>query len=326
MKRFLSLLAALLIAAASPPAASADATTYPTRAIRIVVPFAPGSAADVTARLLAPGLSRDLGQPVVVDNRAGAAGIVGTDVGGRSAPDGYTLVLGTSNTHGLNSGIYKALPYDPLEGFVPIGRINAFANVLVVPPGLGVNSMAELIALARRPGHSLSYASAGRGTSLHLAGEMFRRSAGIELLQVSYKDTSTYVTDVLAGRVDMVFMAVPVAAAHVRAGKLKALAIIGAQRSPLLPEVPTIDETGVTGMQLPIWVGLFAPKGTPAPIALRLNAALRAAQASPDTRAALQRAGSTIESDASPADFLAFLRTDVPASIQRARDAGIEPE
>ncbi len=315
-----------LLANVSGIALAETAAAYPSKPVRIVSPFGPSSPADLSVRRLVPGLQKVLGQPVVIDNKSGAAGIIGSDFVAKAPPDGYTLLLGTFSTHVLNVGTYKSLPYDPIDGFVPISRTNTFPNVLVVPASLGVSTLAELLALARNTPEPLSYTSGGTGTTPHLAAEMLSMRTAVKLLHVPYKESGTALADVLAGRVNMTFLAISLADAHVRAGRLKALAVAGTERSPLLPEVPTFTESGVANMDMSIWVGIFAPKGTPTDIADKLNRAVRIVVQSEEVQSSLRTAGTQAELDASSVDFLRFLKADTSKWLQVVKAAGVVPQ
>ncbi len=241
-------------------AAAADA--FPTKPVHIVVPFAAGGAIDIIVRASAQQLSQELGQPVVVDNRPGAGGNIGAETVARSAADGYTLLAGTSATHGANPALYAKLPYDARRDFAPIAHIAGVPNVLVVTPASGIRSVEELVRQARANPGKLTYGSAGSGTSLHLAGELFRSEARVDLLHVPYKGAAPATTDLLGGQISMMFNTVPVALPLIRSGKLTALAVTAQQRHFALPDVPTFAEKGYKSVESATWVGLFAPAGT----------------------------------------------------------------
>lgn len=259
---------AALMALAAPWAAAQD---YPSRPVRIVVPFAAGGPADVYARFIAVRLQESMGQGFVVDNRPGAGSVIGTDAVAKSPPDGYTLLL-MSNAHTVNESLIPNKPFQLMRDFVAVAPINSSDLVLVARTGLPVNDFAQLIALAKaRPG-ALSYASSGPGTPYHMAGELFKAMAGVSILHIPYRGSAGARTDVLGGQVDTMFDAVPTMTEHVRSGKVKALATTGLTRSTVMPEVPTVAEAGVSGYEATIWLGLMAPKGTPAAVVERLNA------------------------------------------------------
>jgi tripartite-type tricarboxylate transporter receptor subunit TctC len=241
-------------------AAAADA--FPAKPVRIVVPFAAGGAIDIIVRASAQQLSKELGQQTVIDNRPGAGGNIGADIVAKSAADGYTLVAGTSATHGVNPALYAKLPYDARRDFVPVAHIAGVPNVLVVTPASGIRSLDDLVRQARAAPGRLSYGSAGSGTSLHLAGELFRSEAGVDLLHVPYKGAAPAATDLLGGQITMMFSTVPVALPLIRSGKLVPLAVTAQKRHFALPEVPTFAEQGYRSVESETWVGLFAPAGT----------------------------------------------------------------
>ena len=266
---------ALVMAAATAPAllgAPARAQAWPARPIRLVVPYAPGGATDIIGRAMAAELSRLLGQPVNVDNRPGAGGNIGSEFVARSAPDGYTLVVSPSSLHGITPFLYSKLTYDPNKDLAPIIVMGAFANVLVVNPGVKANSVAELVALIRANPGKFSYASSGSGSTIHLSGEMFRQMLNLDIAHIPYKGSSPALTDLIGGQVQLMFDNIPSAISQIRAGKLKALATTGPKRAVALPELPTMIEAGFPSYQSTAWFGLSAPAGTPREIIDRLNA------------------------------------------------------
>jgi len=267
-----------------------------------------------------------MGQPIIIDNKAGAGGIIGSEFAARAAPDGYTLLAGTMSTHAINVGVYKKLPYDPIKSFVPITRTNAFPSVLVVPSSLKVSSMAELLAFAKRANRPLSAATGGTGTTPHLAAEMLRMATKMDILSVPYKATGTYVPDVMAGTIDMTFANVPSVLGQIKAGRLTALAVTSTTRSPLLPTVPTMIEAGLDGVTMSIWIALFAPTGTPEAIVQKVSAATRKALEMPAVRQGLVNDGSQVETDPSSSAFASFLGTEIPRWVGVTRAAGIVPE
>jgi len=273
------------------PAAADDAASYPDRPVKVIVTYAPGGANDIIARLFADRLSAEFGQPFVVENRAGASGIPGTEAAARSPADGYTLVLGAGGTMTINPGLFKSLPYDPLASFAPVGLLARSPLVLVVPPALPVHDVKELLAYAGKQRQGLSFASPGAGTPLHLAGELFGRSAGIDMVHIPYRGSTPALNDVMAGRVDLMFDVLGSSMQFVRADRLRALAVTSATRSPQLPDVPTVAEQGVQGFDVVSWFAYFAPAGTPEPIIAKLNAAINKAVASPAMRERLAPMG-----------------------------------
>lgn len=263
------------MAAASilPASAAAQATGYPQRPVRLVLGFPPGGATDNSARLVAQKMGDFLRQPIVVENKPGASGSIAAEVVARSAPDGYTLFYTTSTIHGINPNVFAKLPYDPVADFEPVLYVSRTLLVLLARNNLSVSSTGDLIRLAKsRPG-TLSYASAGPGSTQHLAGALFCRQAGIDALHVPYKGSSPALTDLMSGQVDFMIDTISASVAFVRAGRLRALAVSGLERSPVLPNLPTIDAEGVKGYSVAAWGGLVVPKGTPAPIIQALNSA-----------------------------------------------------
>ena len=248
----------------------AYAQAYPSRPIRMVVPFPAGGPTDIVARPLAQLLGEALGQQMVVDNRGGAGGSIGADAVAKATPDGYTLLVGTVGTHAINSALYRKLPYDAKADFTPIALIAMAPVALVVYPGSPYNSVAELIAAAKREPGTIAFGSAGNGTPGHLTGEMFAKAAGITLKHVPYKGSAPAITDLLGGQIPVMFDPVQSVLQHVRGGKLRALAISSKARAPVLPQVPTLGESGLAGFEATAWWALFAPAQLPAPIAGKL--------------------------------------------------------
>ena len=281
------LLAAALIAAFCLSAAPASAQDYPSRPITLVVPFPPGGSTTIVGRIVADKMSETLGQTIVLDNRGGAGGTVGSRAVAKTAPDGYTILLGYTGTLAIGPTLYGNVGYDPRKDFEPIGRIGTAPNTLVVHPSLPVHSVAELIAYAKANPGKVNYGSAGIGTVSHVCGEYFGTVAGVSLVHIPYKGTGPAITDLLGGHIPMAFAPVPATHENAKAGKLRMLAVTSAVRSALLPEVPTIAEATLPGFEAVLRYGLVAPAGTPAAIIERLNAALNAALKSDDVRARL---------------------------------------
>ncbi|MDQ2780038.1 MAG: tripartite tricarboxylate transporter substrate binding protein [Pseudomonadota bacterium] len=277
------------VALASSPALAQD---YPTHPVRIVVPFAAGGSADVFGRYIAQKLQESMGQNFIVEDKPGAGSVIGTDSVAKSAPDGYTLLL-MSNTHTVNESLIANKPFSLTHDFVPIGPISYSDLVLVARPGLPYSNLAELIAAAKAKPGMLTYASSGPGTPYHMAGELFKAMAGINLLHVPYKGSSAARADVMGGTVDLMFDAIATMGEQIKAGKVKALAVTGEARSPILPDVPTVAEAGVPGYEATIWLGLMAPKGTPAAIVTKLSTELAKITSSPETRKAWTVQGTT---------------------------------
>jgi tripartite-type tricarboxylate transporter receptor subunit TctC len=273
------MLLTILLAMACP----ALAQTYPTQPIKLIAPFPPGGSVDITARLIAEPLGRALGQRIVIENRSGASGNIGMEAAARAAPDGYTIVLNTIPLV-TNQSLFEKLTWDPIRDFAPIGMVATSPHVLVVPAKVPVKSVDELVKLARsRPG-KLSYASAGVGTTFHFCGEMFKDSTGTFILHVPYRGGGPALLDTLAAQVDMSFPTLSAALPHVRAGTLRALAVTDTRRSPLLADVPTMQEAGVKDFQFTQWLALLAPAKTPPAVVNRLNAALKSTLSSPEVK------------------------------------------
>jgi len=288
----------------------ADAQPYPVKPIRMVIGFPPGGFVDLTARLVAGPLGTALGQQVVVENRGGAGGVVGTEIVARAAPDGYTLTVGSAGTHAVNQSLYRKLPYNVLRDFQPIARLADAPSILAVHPSLPARSVKDLVALARaRPGE-IMYASAGSGTSTHLAAALFEHLARIKLVHVPYKGGGPAIVDVVAGQVPVTFGTAASVSPHTRSGRLRGLAVTAGQRSAVLPDLPTIAESGVPGYEMLNWLGLFAPAGLPRPLVERLSAdALRVVR-STEVRERLNGAGA--EPSPLPAEaFAAFVKNEV---------------
>jgi tripartite-type tricarboxylate transporter receptor subunit TctC len=310
---------AALAALAAAPARAAD--PWPTRPLRLIVPFAPGGFTDIAARIVAALLTPRLGLAVVVENRAGAAGIIGTEAAARSEADGYTLVMGGVSTHAMNVTLYRRLPYDPLRDFAAVSGVANGPNILVVHPSLPVRDLAGLIALAReRPGR-ITYGSAGAGTSTHLAGELFRGMAGVDILHVPFRSTSLATTSLLGGQLDMMFDTLASALPHVRDGKLRALAVTSPQRVRALPDMPTMAET-LPGFEVGVRAGLFAPAATPRPVVERIAAATREALTAPELVTRFADLG-VEPHPVGPAEYTAFVRSEIERWGAVIRRAGI---
>ena len=305
-------LCALAFSALGTTASAWAQADYPNRPITYVVPYPPGGAADVFARQLAGELSKRLGQPVVVENRAGANGNIGSASVVKAPADGYTLLLGTASTVAINPHLYgKNMPYDPLKDLQPVSGTHSMANVLVVNTATPYKSVQDVVAAAKAKPGALAYASAGNGNTMHLAGEQFRMQAGIDLLHVPYKGGPPAMNDVLAGQVPMMFNNLPAVLPMVRAGKLRALAVATAKRSPLIPEVPTMEEAGLKGYVSTVWNGVYVRAGTPRPIVDRLNREIVAVLQSPAMRQSLEEQGYDVI-PSSPEQFGALGQSETP--------------
>ena len=300
------------------------AQPWPARPIRLIVPYAPGGAVDTVARLMAQDLSPRFGQPIIVDNRAGAGGIVGMDIAARAAGDGYTLLVGSVGVASM-PGMYKKLPFDPLSDFAPVSISITGTYLLGVNPSIGANSVKELIALAKQSPGKLNFGSSGAGSTIHLAGEMLKTMAGIELVHVPYKSAGLAMTDVIAGNIQMMFAPVIVMQPMAKAGKVKALGVTSGKRSTLAPEIPTIAEAGVAGFEVSGWYGLLAPATTPKPIVDRIYAESRKSL-EPDTMKERLRAQGLEVINLTPEQSARFLKEDIARWSKVIRAAGIKPE
>jgi tripartite-type tricarboxylate transporter receptor subunit TctC len=265
-------------------ATGASAQGYPNKPIRIVVPFPAGGATDLLARAAAQKLTEAWGQPVVVDNRPGAGGNIGSELVAKAAPDGYTLEMGTVGTHAINASLYAKMPYDHVKDFAPVILVASVPNVLVVNPALPVNSVAELIAYGKANPGKLNFASSGNGTSIHLSGELFKVMAGVQMTHVPYKGSAPALQDLIAGQVQLMFDNLPPSLPQIKGGKLRALAVTSAVRAPALPDVPTVAEAGLPGFEASSWFGILAPAGTPPEVIARLNAEIAKWLASPEAK------------------------------------------
>ena len=291
------------------PYASTYAQTYPAKAVRFVVPFAPGGGSDLVARTVAMKLTEALGQPVVIDNRAGAAGSIGADIAAKSPPDGHTLLLGSNGPLAINPSLYAKLPYDAARDFAPVSLVTVMPFVLVVHPTLPVKSVKELIALAKsRPGQ-LNYGSPGNGSTTHLANELLKSMTGMQIAHVPYKGVAPAATDLISGNIQMMSGDLSTLMPHVRSGRMRPLAVTSARRSALLPDVPTVAEAGVPGYEAIGWFGVLVPAGTPAAIVERLNSAMLKGLAAPDARQRLSAFGGDV-AVGTPEQFAAHIRTE----------------
>jgi tripartite-type tricarboxylate transporter receptor subunit TctC len=287
------------------------AATYPDKPIRLIIPFAPGGATDVVGRYMAQQLTPKFGQQVIVDNRPGSGGVIAAQLAARANPDGYTILMGTNGTHAINVGLYRKLPYDPLKDFQAITRVVTLTNVLTVHPAVAANSIKDLIQLAKsRPGE-LKFGSSGNGAPPHLAGELFKSMAGIDIIHVPYKGGAPATTALLSGEVDMTFNTLTTSLPHIRSGKIRPLGVTSLKRSDALPEVPTIAEAGVPGYEATTWYGIFAPAGTPGHVISRLHDALATVLKADETTQRFAAMGAEPVLD-SPQELVEIIKRDIP--------------
>jgi len=315
--------AAVAMAAMVAAAPFATAQDYPAKPVRLVVAYPPGGAVDFVARLLAEKLAASLGQPVIVENKAGAGGLVGSEQVAKAAPDGYTLLLGTVSSHAIAPSVYRKMPYDPVADFAPVTLVALTPYIITVNPDVPARTLAELIALAKAKPDALNFGSSGTGTTPHLAGELFNAMAGTKIHHVPYKGSAPMVTDLLGGQVQVAFdnTVIP----NIKAGKLRGLAVTGPARLAAVPDIPTAADAGLPGYEAVGWMGLYAPKGTPAPVVARLAADTAKAMAAPDVREKLNGMGFQAMTD-SPAAFDAYLRGETAKWAKAAKDANVQPE
>ena len=323
MKRAFAALAGAFALAAGAPAA-AQTASYPNKPIKIVVPFAVGGIADTFSRAIGAKLTDTWGQPVVVENKGGAGGNIGADLVAKSPPDGYTLVMGNIGTHAVNQSLFKSMPFDTMRDFVPIAHVLDAEGLLVVHPSVPVKTVPELIALAKSQPGKLTYASGGLGTTSHLAGELFKSVAKVDMVHVPYKGNSPAITDLVGGQTQMIFATMPTVLPMVKAGRLRALAVIGPQRAPALPDVPTVAES-LPGFEVSNWIGLFAPAGTPPEIVARLNAEVQKIMASPEIEKRLETEGAKFI-PTTPQTFAAFQKSEADKWARAIREANIKVE
>jgi len=327
MKKLHAFLAASVLACLS--ATVGAQATYPAKPVKLVVPFAAGGSTDLVARQIAQEMTTRMGQPFVVDNKPGAGSTIGADFVAKASPDGYTLLLGTISSHATAVGLYPKLPYDPLKDFVPITEITAIPNLIVTSPlnaKLGkLANLKELVETAKRSPGALTYASSGSGSSNHLGTESLKAITGTFITHIPYKGSGPALTDVSAGHVDLMLDVVLTSLPHIKAGRLKALGITSLQRSPLLPDVPSVAEQGYPGFEVLGWFGVLAPAGTPAPIVDRLNKELVAVIRSDKMRATLESQGGPAIGN-TPQEFEAVIRSEITRWKEVVRKSGAKPD
>jgi tripartite-type tricarboxylate transporter receptor subunit TctC len=311
--------AALLTTAA---AASAYAQDYPVKPIRFIAPNLPGGPTDILARLIGQKLSESLGQPVVIENRAGAGGNIGTEAAAKAPPDGYTLVTGNNATFGANVSLYKHLGFDPVKDFAPVSLVATQPNILVVHPSLPATSVKQLIALAKaRPGQ-LNYSGSGMGAAAHLAAELFKSMTATDIVHISYKSAAPALTDLIAGQTQLMFATSLSVVPHIKANRVRALAVTTAKRARVMPELPTIAEAGVPGFEASTWHGVLVPAGTPAAVVNKLNAEIVRMLQLPDVRERLGTLGAEIVGS-TPREFAEHIQREIPKWAKVIKDAGV---
>lgn len=317
------LLAAIAVSALSVSSAL-NAQTFPSKSITIVVPASPGGAIDLAARLIGQKLTESTGQPVVIDNKAGATGIIGTDFVAKSAPDGHTLAL-VASSHAINPSMKKVLPFDTLKSFEPVVITHVVPLMLVVSPTLPVKTLKELVAYGKANPGKLSFASSGLGGAPHFSGELFKTMAGIDMVHVPYKGSTLAHPDLISGRTSLMFDTVAAINTQVKSDKVRALAVTTAKRSAAAPDVPTMAEAGMSGYETSTWGGILAPAGTPKAVVAKLNAEINKALSAPDVRQRLQEAGIEV-GGGTPQQFSSFIQSEMVKWAKVAKDADIQPE
>jgi len=325
MRRWHASLCILLLAFFCGSLDPARAQSYPARTITLVIPFPPGGSTSLVGRVIADKMSQLLGQSIVIDNRGGAGGTVGTKAVTKSEPDGYTLLLGYTGTLAIGPSLYRNVGYDPRRDFAPIGSIGCAPSSLVVHPSFPVKTVAELVAYAKANPGKVNFGTAGVGTVGHITGEYFARATGVQIVHIPYKGTGPVIGDLLGGHIPMSFSPVATTSGNVKAGLLRALAVTSAHRNNLLPDVPTMIEAGVPDFDAALCYGLVAPAGTPRPVIDRLNKELRAALASDEVKKQLELDGTEITSD-TPEQYAGFIDKDEKKWSELVRTSGVEPE
>lgn len=320
-----TLVASLLAAIALPAVAAEDVQKYPSKPIRLVVPFTPGGSTDILARVIGQKLTEAWGRQVVIDNRPGAGGNIGVELVAKSAADGYTLVMGHIGTFGVNPTLYPKLPYDPLKDFQPVTLVALVPNMLSVNPGVPAKSVKELVALAKAKPGTINFGSGGNGSAAHLAGEYFKLLTKTDITHIPYRGTAPAVTDLISGQIQMIITGVPPTINFAKAGKLRALAVATSKRLALLPELPTIAEAGVPGYEATQWYGVLAPARTPRPIVMKLNAEMAKAIHGPDVKAKLA-ADAAEPVGNSPEEFGEFIKKEIARWAPVVKASGAKPE
>lgn len=308
----------------------AQSSAWPNKPVRIVVPFPPGGTTDILARAIAPELGKAFGQSFIIDNKGGAGGNVGTEIVAKSANDGYTLLMGTVGTHGINRALYEKLPYDPIKDFAPITLVASVPNVMVMNTekarSMGINSVQDFINYAKARPDKLNMASSGSGTSIHLAGELFKTQAGVSMVHVPYRGSSPALLDLISGNMDVMFDNLPSSMQHIRSGKLKAFAVTSGQRSSALPDIPTVEEAGrLKGFEASSWFGLLAPAGTSADIVNRIQREVARALSDPGIKEKMQAQGA-IPSGMTPQEFVRLIDSEHSKWAQVVKASGAKAD
>jgi tripartite-type tricarboxylate transporter receptor subunit TctC len=322
-RKAFAIIAIVALAAIGPSQALAQA--YPTKPVRLVVPFPPGGSTDIVARIVAQKLGERIGQPLVVENRGGAGGTIGTDAVAKAAPDGYVLGFASTSTHAVAPAVYAKLPYDPIKDFAPISLVAVTPYLLVVNPKVPVNSLKEFVAYVKPQPGKFNYASAGTGSTTHLAMEMLKSAAGLFILHIPYNGNGPAGTAVIAGDVEFLFGSLPAVLPHAKSGRVRALAVGTPKRSPSLPDVPTVAESGFPGFDASLWLAVMAPAGTPAPVIDRLNKEIVAVVRSPDAADALNKAGAE-PTTSTPADLANMVKVGIQKYAAAVKRAGVKLE
>jgi len=314
----------LTVGAVLTPSGAGAQDAWPSKPVRLILPFPPGGGTDILGRLIAAQLSSSLGQPVVAENRGGAGGNVGAEAAAKSAPDGYTVVL-VAPSLAISPSLYSKLNYDPVKDFAPISLVATVPNVMITHPSVPAATLAEFIALAKTKPGGMNFGSGGSGTSNHLAGELFNIVAGVKLVHVPYKGVNLAMNDVLSGQIQFVVIGVPAAAPHIKAGRLRALALVAPRRAPALPDVPTVAEAGLPNFEVTTWYGILAPAGTPRPIVTRLNAEIVRIMHAPEmTKRLASMATDPVTS--TPEEFAAYIQREIGKWAQVIRQAGLKAD
>ena len=305
--------------------AAAHAQSYPARPVRLIIPFSPGGAADVPGRILADRMTHALGQQIVIENRPGAGSTIGAEAAAKAAPDGYTLFM-ISNTHFVSAALYKKLNYDSLNDYTPITQATSAPNILIIHPSLPAKNVKELIALAKARPSDINYASSGNGSTQHLTGALFCKMAGINMTHIPYRGSGPVTADLLAGQVQVGFPGIAGMLPHIKSGRLRALGVTGAKRSPELPDVPTIAEAGVKGYEMVAWFGIAAPKGLPRELQTRLHGELMKILKTPDMHKSLRAVGQEVAYQERPEQFYDFMKIEAAKWAKVVQESGAKVE